>query len=190
MPPAPECPFSANYMVYVKLIPGRTEAGKERCVVECFRILKPVEGAARKALFKALANNAPIPPNLDADWPAGAGFAYEGESQKPMIYMPSQCYLIFHLDPDGDWSFSKTEPAVQDVYDEGDANAALQHIEADGSEVTEPNGSHVAYFSVVRRGANDMRPMLLYITPGTKFSSGIIDPDGGNNGGSPYPPQQ
>ncbi|HEY3815119.1 MAG TPA: hypothetical protein VGL66_18020 [Caulobacteraceae bacterium] len=186
LPPQPCCDFTAQYMVYARLTADTAEA-EPVYLVDSFRVMSAgMSLADRQQFFSDVMSGKTAPGAYDITWPEGCGYGYD--CYRPQFYLPDQCLLAIHLDetikpyvPDG--------PGIQNGYDEGDANAALVYVNPDGKESPTPGQNvRICYFSVVRRGATDMRGVFLCLDPNHKGLGSIFDPDGGNSGGTPYPP--
>ena len=187
-PDAPEgCPFVPQLMAYARLQPV-SGSGDESFTVSQYSLFPAVtDPVQRQALFADIIKTDVVPESM-SPLPMGSGSGISGTV--PQICMPEQGYIIVHLDQSaGPLFFDSTVPAIVNIYDEGDANVALMHIADNGSESSAPiPNCQMAYFGVVRRGAMDMRGMYLNIPAQAKFAVRTIDPDGGNSGGTPYPP--
>ena len=186
LPEQPCCDFTAQYMVYVKLIADTSGEGPVY-LIDSFRVMSASMSAEnRKSFFLDVMGGRNEIGDFDIPWPEGCGYGYD--CYFPQFYLPDQCYLAIHLD-ESVKPYSSTIPAIQNNYDEGDANAGLIYVNPDGKESPTPmKNVRLAYFSVVRRNATDMRGVCLCLDPEHMGLGSVFDPDSGNNGGTPYPP--
>jgi hypothetical protein len=179
--------FVTDKMVYAHL----SQQGGS-IYVDTFRVLQMMDDPGNRQIVFATALGAASTDTGQFDIAAGwLDYGYGADTDGlPQFFLPEQCYLAIHLDSDS-LGWYAPQDGLKNLKDEGDANAALMYVHGDGSFSSTPNGGekcYIAFFSVVRRGAVDMRPFLINYNNHLLGDGQVIDPTGGNAGGQPYPP--